>query len=94
MKIEDLAVNIEDLARMVQGEFSEVRKEFKAELGMFREEVLDRFRGLENKFDSLQIELLDIKKKLDNIVYRHEFEFVRDKVEKLEQKLSKLTSKK
>jgi len=38
--------------------------------------------------DAIELELLDIKKKLDNIIYRHEFEILRDRVKNLEGRLT------
>ena len=36
------------------------------------------------------MELIDIKKKLDNIIYRHEFENLRDRVKTVEVRLASM----
>jgi len=36
------------------------------------------------RFDVLEIELMDIKKRLEEVIYRNEFEHLRERVERLE----------
>lgn len=73
-------ITLEKLAIMVQKGFEEAMAEF----GLVKE----RIYFVEKRLDSIEMELLDIKKKLDNIVYRHEYEALKDRVGVLEKKLS------
>lgn len=53
-------------------------------LNIFKEETFENFRLVNGKIDVLEMEILSIKKLLDNIVYRHEYEILKERVEKLE----------
>lgn len=92
-------MTLEKLAEMVARGFAgtdERSKQLatKADLLAFREEVEERFNKIENdiswihgSMDVLRRELADIKEKLDQVVYRHELEQLRERVDKLERKL-------
>lgn len=79
-------MTLEKLAEMVARGFEGVDKQF--------EEVDKQFEGIHEELallmarvDSIEMELIDIKKKLDNIVYRHEYETLKDRVAALEERL-------
>lgn len=78
---------IDDLAGMVQKGFEGVNERFDKV-----DERLDKVEGrlgdVENKLDAIEIEILDIKKKIDNVIYRHEFETLKDRVAYLEKLLT------
>jgi hypothetical protein len=42
----------------------------------------------ETILSSMERDLSDVKKKIDNVIYRHEFELLKDKVNKLEKELA------
>ena len=44
-------------------------------------------RDVGGKLDAIEMELSDIKKKLENIVYRHELEAVKERISELERKV-------
>lgn len=82
---------IEDLARMVQVGFGATGKEIQGlreDIDGLREDINEEFRLVKGRLDAIEMELLDIKKKLNNVVYRHEFEFLKDRIEKLEKKVA------
>jgi hypothetical protein len=52
-----------------------------------KEEVLglgDEINFLGGKIDGMDMELLDIKKKLEDVIYRHELEVLKDRVAVIE----------
>jgi len=75
----DKTITIETLAGMVQKGFEGVDKQFM----VTNEEI--RFLG--GKIDGIEMELMDIKKRLDNVVYRHEYEILKERVVLLEKKI-------
>lgn len=94
-------ITIDDLAGMVQEGFNGVDERFDGLRGEMtrRFEVVDkrfddmssdissRFNFVGSRLDVIETELSDIRKKMDNIVYRHEFEYLKERVEKLEARL-------
>lgn len=50
-------------------------------------DINSRFNFVGSRLDVIETELMDIRKKMDNIVYRHEFEYLKERVEKLEARL-------
>ena len=79
-------VTTEDLARMVQGGFSAMDKGFG--------EVKEWQRLADGKFDVLEHEILSIKKDLENVVYRHEFENIKERLKNLETRVATALIKK
>ena len=69
---------IEDLAGMVQKGFAEVNEKVD-KLGIKTE---DGLKDVSNRLDVLEHELLSIKKDLENVIYRHEFELIKERVKK------------
>ena len=91
---------LEPLATAIQRDFSEVKGELgglkgelgevKGELGGLREELGELKEDvvvIKNKVFVIESEILDIKNKLENVVYRHEFENVKDRITELERKV-------
>ena len=81
---------IDGLARMVQKGFNDVDQRF----DRINDGINERFdkieewqKNVDERFAMIEFELLNIKKKLDNIIYRHEFEFLKDRVADLEKRL-------
>ncbi len=81
-------ITIETLAVMVQNGFEGVDKRFDGMDKRF-EEVHEHLRIIDGRLDAMEMELMDIKKKLDNIVYRHEYEILKERVTLLEKKIGK-----
>lgn len=83
-KIGDLSKStdrkIDDLAGMVQKGFEDVDKKF----DVLTRDVNARFDRIEGRLDGIEIELIDIKKKLANVIDRGEFEFLKERVQRLE----------
>jgi len=96
-KISDLSKStdrkIDDLAIMVQGGFSEVGKRLDKHDKNF-EEIKEWQHLADGKFDVLEHELLNIKKDLENVIYRHEFENIKERVKDLEIQLAAALKKK
>lgn len=82
-------VTTEDLARMVQGGFDDLSG--RMEKGFA--EVKEWQRLADGKFDVIEMELMDIKKKLENVIDRHEFELLKDRVKSLEVRLTSVKRK-
>lgn len=86
-------VTLEKLAKMVAQGFEGVDKQFgevHEELGGIHEElegIHEELGLVRARVDSIEMELIDIRKKLDNIVYRHEYETLKDRVAVLEKRL-------
>jgi len=81
--MKDFTIN--DLAIMVQKGFEETAKKVDVDRRFGK---IDEDMGLINgRLDAIEMELIDIKKKLDNIIYRHEFEILKDRIEALEKEL-------
>ena len=81
---------IEDLAGMVQKGFAEVNEKVD-KLGIKTE---DGLKDVSNRLDVLEHELLSIKKDLENVIYRHEFELIKERVKNLENRLTTALGKK
>lgn len=79
-------VTTEDLAGMVQRGFGEVNVKL--------DDMKEWQRLADGKFDALANELLSIKKDLENVVYRHEFENIKERVKNLEIRVAAALSKK
>ncbi|OGY64220.1 MAG: hypothetical protein A3I89_02365 [Candidatus Harrisonbacteria bacterium RIFCSPLOWO2_02_FULL_41_11] len=79
-------VTIEKLAIMVQGGFSEVGKRLDKHDKNF-EEIKEWQRFADGKFDVLEHELLSIKRDLENVIDRREFEVLKERVGRLERVL-------
>lgn len=69
-------MTIEDLARIVQGGFEEMREEFK--------DVREHLRLIDGRLDIIEQELMDIKKKLNEVIYRNEYELLKERVDRIE----------
>jgi hypothetical protein len=81
---------LEPFAKAIQGDLSGL----KTDVLEFKKETYERF----NKIDSginwihgslnvIQREIAEIKVKLDNIIYRHEFDQLRERISKIEKKV-------
>lgn len=79
---QDSKMTIEKLAVMIQKGFEETAKQIDLE------EVKEDVVLIKQRLDSIETELIDIKKKLENVIYRHEFEMVKDRIETIEKKLN------
>lgn len=79
---------IDDLAALVQRGFSEADKKMYDKIDGFRAEVREEFKDVNGRLDAIEVEILDIKKKIDNVIYRHEFESLKDRVAYLEKLLT------
>lgn len=75
-------MTIDGLARMVKAGFDGVIN--KNEFQEFWKENREDHRLFDGRLDVIESEILDIKKKLDNIIYRHEFELIKDRIAYLE----------
>ncbi|MBI2406578.1 MAG: hypothetical protein HYV25_03290 [Candidatus Harrisonbacteria bacterium] len=73
-------VTIEDLARMVQEGFGALTGEMNSRF----DDIVQWRKFVNGRFDVIEIELMDIKKRLDEVIYRREFEVLKDRVERLE----------
>lgn len=85
-------VTTEHLAQMVGRGFQDMEGRFTKV-----EDRLDgidgRLDGIDGRLDAIEVELVGIRKKLDNIIYRHEYEDLRERVALLEKKFTHLTKK-
>lgn len=84
-------VTLDNVARMVKGGFDEINDKFDeahSEISDFRAETKENFNLVDGRLDVLELELISIKKKLDNVIYRHEFELLKDKVATLEKRFA------
>lgn len=77
-------ITIEALAGMVQEGFEDMRGEMNKRFDVVDEGLVI----VDGRLSAIEMELMDIRKKLDNIVYRHEYEMLKDRVVALEKKLS------
>lgn len=72
-------MTLDKLAEMVAQGFEEVDTRF--------DEMGEDVKLIKERLDSIEMELIDIKKKLENVVYRHEYEILKDRVTALEKRL-------
>ena len=79
-------VTTEDLARMVQRGFETVDKKL--------DSLTEDMRLVKDRLDAIEIELIDIKKKLENVIDRYEFENLKERVKNLENRLAVALNKK
>jgi len=81
-------LTIDDLARMVKEGFDEVTD------AMARKDALEAFqRWTMRRFDLIETDLKIIKKQLDRVVYRHEFEKLETPVKDIEDLLAVVTKR-
>ncbi len=78
-------ITIETLAEMVQSGFEGVHEEMDKRF----EEVHEHLRIIDGRLDAMEIELMDIKKHLERMTTREEYEALKERVEALEKKLVK-----
>ncbi len=78
-------MTIEDLAVMVQGGFSDADKRFDG--------VDARLLRIEGRLEVIEDEIIDIKRSLETVIYRQEFEFLKERVEQVEKILQVLAKK-
>jgi len=55
-----------------------------------KKEMRAEFRLVDGRLDIIESEIMDIRKKLDNIIYRHEFEIIKDRLANLEKRVTTL----
>jgi len=77
---------IEDLAGMVKIGFDETTENMEG----LKKEMRAEFRLVDGRLDVIESEIMDIRKKLDNIIYRHEFEIIKDRLANLEKRVTTL----
>lgn len=77
-------VTIEDLARMVKGEFDEVGRGF----GGVNNRIDEFQKWAARRFEGIDYKLKSIDHKLDKVVYRPEFEKLESRVRELEDLLA------
>lgn len=85
-------ITIEHLAIMVQKGFEGVDKKFEVVDKRF-ENIENRLDRIENRLDLIESELHNIKQELYKVIYRHEFELLKDRVTELEKELAKARKK-
>lgn len=78
---------IEHLAGMVQGGFEGVDKKFEG-VDKKLDLLTDDMRLVRDRLDAIEMELIDIKKKLENVIDRREFEVLKERVHRLERILA------
>ena len=78
-------VTLEKLAVMVQKGFEETAK--RKEVDKRFDEVGEEFGLVRGRLDAVESELIEMRNKLDNIIYRHEFEALKDRIAALEKRL-------
>lgn len=88
---------LEPFATAIQGDFKDLKgdsNDLKKDLTDFRIEANEKFHKIKDdvsyihgSLEVIQREIAEIKKKLDNIVYRHELEAVRGRITVIENKL-------
>lgn len=84
-------ITIDDLAALVQRGFNGVDQKIDHvdnKIDNLRAEVKEEFKDVNGRLDAIETEILDIKKKIDNVIYRHEFESLKDRVAHLEKLLT------
>jgi len=86
--LEKLASSIEHLAIITNNGFEEVNSKM-----VTKEEFAEEIKLIHGKLDVIELEILDIKKKIDNVIYRHEFELLKEKVSHIEKVLAELKKK-
>ncbi len=84
----DKNVTNEALAGMVQRGFADMTTRFDGRFDGLTQEFKGEMKLVHGRLDAVEMELIDIKKKLDNIVYRHEYEELRDRVARLENRVA------
>lgn len=73
-------ITIDDLARIIKGEFDNVNKRF--------DETTDWQKWAARRFEGIDYKLKSIDHKLDKVVYRPEFEKLENRVTELEDLLA------
>lgn len=77
----------EDLAGMMKREFDQMTERFD---GMDRrfDKAEEWQKHTDGRLDGIEMELIDIKKKLETVIDRHEFEILKDRVGRLEKRVA------
>lgn len=88
-KVDNLIHSVDDLARMTQNGFQEMDKKFSNRF----DDVDKRLDRIDNRLDLIESELHDVKEALFKVIYRHEFELLKDRVTELEKKLAEARKK-
>jgi archaellum component FlaC len=73
-------MTIEDLAMITQRGFESMDKRF--------DDIKEWQKSADGRLDVIEHELISIKKDLQNVIYRHEFENLKDRVKNLEMQLA------
>lgn len=76
-------MTLDKLAEMVARGFEEATRNTNSEFNAVHEE----FGLMKNRIDSVEMELIEIKKGLVNVVYRREYEILKDRVDALEKRI-------
>ncbi len=77
---------LNDLARMVQEGFSEMNQRFDKRFDGVDAELKD----IKDRLFAIESEIIEIKKKLQSVIHRHEFEYLKERVEGLEKELANI----
>jgi len=83
--IEPFAVSIQKDIQELKADMGELRDDVH-ELKSDSMQLREGMKFMHGRFDSLELELADIKQKLGNVVYRHELESLRERVARLEER--------
>lgn len=84
-------ITIDDLARMVKEGFDETAR--KDDLMVLQSDVASFQKWTMRRFDLIDTDLKIIKKQLDRVVFRHEFEKLETRVKDLEDLLAVVTKR-
>ena len=105
MKSKKEKMNLESLAQMIGRGFSAVDQRFdkmdqrfdkmepdinemKTDITVMKSDIFD----VKEQLGRIEADIVLIKKQLDNVVYRHEFESLKNKISEIEKQLHKIKS--
>lgn len=83
-------MTLDNLAILIQQEFIASKKGMHNGFGKVYErfnKIDDEISWIHGTLELIQREITDIKKKLENVIYRHEFEKLKDRIEEIEKKV-------
>ena len=76
---------IEDLAGMTARGFSGINERFD-KMDQRIDKVDQRLGDANGRLDTIESDLIEIKRQLNNVIYRHEFEAIKDRIDALEKR--------
>lgn len=83
-------MTLDNLAILIQREFIDSKNEISGVRNEIREgfiKISDEIIWIHGTLEVIQREIMEIKKKLENVIYRHEFEKLKDRIEEIEKKV-------